>query len=274
MYTLNYFSPFNYVRERTSSQNQSYSTTEYACSRDISFLNLFDIMPYTYTINSNGEIYVVGGGKRVLPFTDRNGYSHVRLKTVNYTIHIYPLYRLVALLFCDPPLNTSGYSVNHINGDKSDNRACNLEWVTRCANTQHMVYENRGIAPSRPQATEKIVRQICKLFEEGNTNTEVMEILGYEKNNANHTFLRDIRSGATWKSISRDYTFSKSSKKHAYTNEEKEEISKMLLDGMSLSDIFYKMQGVKYNPDTDRRLSTYRSIQTIQAKLRRLGHDV
>lgn len=72
---------------------------------------------YCYEISSEGRIKI--NGELVEPFVQRNGYRKIAGKY---------LHKLVAELFVPNPDNKS--EVDHINTDKSDNRACNLRWVT------------------------------------------------------------------------------------------------------------------------------------------------
>src|SRR5580704_15348041 len=55
-------------------------------------------------------------------------YAQVRLHDSN-TYKVLLVHRLVAEAFIPNPHNKP--TVNHKNGDKKDNRACNLEWMTR-----------------------------------------------------------------------------------------------------------------------------------------------
>jgi hypothetical protein len=48
-------------------------------------------------------------------------------------------HRLVASAFIDNPEGLD--EVNHINGNKTDNRVCNLEWVSRSDNVNHSYYD-------------------------------------------------------------------------------------------------------------------------------------
>jgi len=68
--------------------------------------------------------------KQLKPFLVKStGYLQVNLS--GRTRHF--VHRLVASAFCGHPCEV----VNHINGIKTDNRACNLEWTTQSANNAH-----------------------------------------------------------------------------------------------------------------------------------------
>jgi len=90
------------------------------------------------------------------------GYKQILLakegKSVKFFIH-----RLVAIAFIE---NASDYpQVNHLDGDKSNNCATNLEWVTSQQNCHHALenklYEvARGEATGHAKLTENAVRNI------------------------------------------------------------------------------------------------------------------
>lgn len=82
-----------------------------------------------YEISDLGNIRRKADGKTIsTKKPDFLGYCRVTLKNgetyVTKTVH-----RLVAKAFINNPENKT--EVHHINGDKTDNRACNLEWVNR-----------------------------------------------------------------------------------------------------------------------------------------------
>jgi hypothetical protein len=64
-------------------------------------------------------------------FTTRNGYMKVTL-CYNRIRRDVLVHRIVATAFLRPP--KAGEEANHKNLDKVDNRAINLEWVTRAEN--------------------------------------------------------------------------------------------------------------------------------------------
>ena len=83
----------------------------------------------------NGNFIVFEDGrifKRLDPPVSSSGYKFVRIGKKSY-----PLQRVIASTFIPNPDNKP--EVNHIDGDKTNNAASNLEWVTKSENIQHAV---------------------------------------------------------------------------------------------------------------------------------------
>ncbi len=101
-------------------------------SRDIdeamAKLRLLDLFS-GYTIREDGQV-VGPRGRPIKPQFSNVGYLRVELAGRKYSIH-----RLLAEAFIPNPEGKS--QVNHINGDKADNRLENLEWVTQSENMLH-----------------------------------------------------------------------------------------------------------------------------------------
>lgn len=74
------------------------------------------------------------GGKILSPKIGRNGYATVQLSAHNQGKTV-DVHRLVCAAFTG--VMKQGMDVNHINGCRTDNRAENLEWLTRKANLLH-----------------------------------------------------------------------------------------------------------------------------------------
>lgn len=70
----------------------------------------------------------------IKPWIDKRGYQIVSAKLADKRPKVF-VHRLVALAFV--PGFEEGLSVNHINGNKLDNRPENLEWLTLADNTRH-----------------------------------------------------------------------------------------------------------------------------------------
>jgi hypothetical protein len=70
---------------------------------------------------------------------DRNGYMSVSLKSsIDNKKHKYPVHRLVAITFSGiPNINYNEFVVNHKNGNKTDNRPENLEFLSNEDNIRH-----------------------------------------------------------------------------------------------------------------------------------------
>jgi hypothetical protein len=95
-------------------------------------------------------------------------------KPKRFRVHV-----LVAAAFLGP--RPAGFDVNHINGDKTDNRAANLEYVDRSGNLAHaaaMGLSGTGENRYNSRLTEADVRRIRDLAAEGRLQREIAEEYG------------------------------------------------------------------------------------------------
>ena len=82
-----------------------------------------------FVINMETESVLRGNQKRT-------GYYEVRIKDNGGKYHDVLIHRIVAEAFCAKPKG-KGLEINHKDGDKSNNRADNLEWITHGENLKH-----------------------------------------------------------------------------------------------------------------------------------------
>ena len=76
----------------------------------------------------------------------RTGYMQVTLWIDGRSVAQY-VHRLIARAWCRG--YKPGLQVNHKNGDRTDNRACNLQWVTARQNNQHRVKRKKRNARNK-----------------------------------------------------------------------------------------------------------------------------
>lgn len=147
-------------------------------------------------MRSNGSPYI-RRSKVLKPALDEGylkGAVCVNKKLIPYRIH-----KLVANAFVDG--KKEGLEVNHKNGIKNDNRAENLEWVTRSENIIHAVKTGllpvtRGSQRVQAKMNEDIVRKIYKLKSDGFQRKFIIERLGITI----HMY-KDVIRGKSWKHV-------------------------------------------------------------------------
>ena len=88
-----------------------------------------------YKISNLGNIFSFHKNRLLKPHKSKNGYSYVTLVNGN-TKKYYSLHRIVAKHFV-PGYSNEKCFVNHINENKTDNRAVNLEWCTKAYNNTY-----------------------------------------------------------------------------------------------------------------------------------------
>lgn len=89
-----------------------------------------------YRIWENGTIENTETGRIIKGSKKSSGYIETGLKTDDGKRKDILIHRLVAEAFVPKPRGVN-VEVNHKNGDKTDNRVCNLEWISHNDNLKH-----------------------------------------------------------------------------------------------------------------------------------------
>lgn len=84
---------------------------------------------YGYIASESGDIAKKDTGEILKQYQQKSGYVNVWLKRGGCRIAV-PVHRIVCLAFHGIEGYMQGMYVDHINTCRSDNRACNLHWVT------------------------------------------------------------------------------------------------------------------------------------------------
>ena len=112
----------------------------------------------------------------------------------------YNVARLVAIAFV--PLIDEKEYVNHIDGDKLNNRADNLEWVSRSENEKHafangLKTPTRGERSGMAKATQEQVDYIRSVYVAGSKDFSIRALA--KKTGLSKSTIQAITSGKTWK---------------------------------------------------------------------------
>ncbi len=87
-----------------------------------------------YEVSDNGTIRNKTTGHKLKPWESTGGYMYIAFCD-NGKQHSKRVHRIVAKAFCSNPFNKT--QVNHIDGNKKNNSANNLEWCSSSENMTH-----------------------------------------------------------------------------------------------------------------------------------------
>lgn len=208
-----------------------------------------------YAVTPDGRVYTLNDCK-FMKLANDNGYLRVNLckdgKKYRWAVH-----RLVALAYIPNP--ESKRTVNHIDGNKTNNHVSNLEWATYKEQTAHAIATGLKVIPEiteTRQVSDEDVHRICKYLVDGFRPIEIARLLNLPR----HT-IKNVRSGQQYKDIIKFYDFEKISKKYNRISVTKvTRICELLAIGVEDSEIVISLGITKNILDDIKNRKTYQSI--------------
>jgi hypothetical protein len=169
---------------------------------DIMEMKLYAGYP-NYGIYPDGRVLNLKTGSFLKPQANKRGYLQLALWSFGRRKMLY-VHRLIAELFVEGQTDDRK-TVNHIDGDKSNNNKNNLEWCTNTENSAHAkatgLY-NKGEGHQNSLYTDNQIHKVCKLLSNKLTAPEVSKFSNVKV----HT-VKAIRERKQWTDISSSYAW-------------------------------------------------------------------
>ncbi len=160
-----------------------------------------------YRIDKEGNVWTpYRGWKKMSHSITNKGYHRVGLM-IGKQRKFFQVHRLVLEAF-NPIKNSDKLQVNHIDGNKDNNKLENLEWCDGSYNMKHSYDTKVHIPPYGTRAggnilNEKQVLEICELIQSG---TDSYAQIG-KKYGVSKTAIYDIKRKKSWAWLTKDYNF-------------------------------------------------------------------
>lgn len=143
-----------------------------------------------YEITRSGDVINKNTGRVLKGVPNNKGYLRVCIVGKLRFIH-----RLVAEKYVPNPFNKS--QVNHIDGNKHNNSADNLEWVTNLENRRHAL--RNGLQPCGEDSKWAKLKEKDVIYILEHTEISTKEFA--ERFNVSYTAISDVRARKTWKQL-------------------------------------------------------------------------
>jgi hypothetical protein len=216
-----------------------------------------------YYVSEEGKIFSSQTGriKELKSTLDTSNYKRLNIRCDNGKVKRYLVHRLVAICFLPNPENL--LEVNHKNGDKLDNRVCNLEWVTRHQNMQHAfdsgLNTNLGSNNGKAILDEKQAIEIYKCLFEGQLEKDLAL-----RFNVNKGVIKKIKYKTSWFHVLKDFPdIDVKYKSKSLSESTARWVCEKLQEGLKVSEIILLSTNDRVTEDIIRDIKRRRSFKHV-----------
>lgn len=181
---------------------------------NLRMLTTSNILYGAYCIDEQGAVINKLTGRTMKAHPDKDGYLHLMLCTndiIRGKEHLRRDFRvatLVAMTFIGPPEDgVLDPTIDHIDGNKTNNHPSNLRWIERSKNSSIRRNKGDGERNHEHKLTEMEVRSICALLSE---NRHSLREIGLMFDVSKST-ISNIKRGQNWKHVSLNYELQRGS---------------------------------------------------------------
>lgn len=163
------------------------------------WVDLLPILGINYRVSQLGRVQNTTTGKLVFGATNGSGYRTISAKIIKENRGtVFMIHRLVAIAFIPNPENKP--QVNHLDGNKQNNRVENLAWATASENVAHshkIGLCRVGERHYKAKLTEADVLEIRRRYYAGEASQNaIAHELGMDSST-----ISDLVQGKTWKHL-------------------------------------------------------------------------
>lgn len=197
-----------------------------------------------YCATYDGRIYSLYSHKFLHPNVHKKtGYAMLTLcedgKKFQVLVH-----RVIAFAFVENDSPDTKNQVNHLDGNKLNNAAWNLEWTTAKENTHHAheIGLKKSYVNSYRPLDDNTALEICRLLEQGARVKDISEMFGIGQ-----TVVSSIKAGRVYPDISKEFNFRMVPSSNRISESKVIGICEDLRDGILSINKISKKWGVSFN---------------------------
>lgn len=153
-----------------------------------------------YGIDEDGNVYNITRGTKLKPYITPNGYYQIMLYSNGSSV-IASLHHLVYESITGVNPTSVHKEIDHLDGDKANNKISNLDLVTHAENVHRSIKMGKHLI-YKQNITREAAIKICELLQEGKTAAEIIRLTGYSA-----SWVRGIMNREYCLEISKDYTW-------------------------------------------------------------------